>query len=332
MNFSEQKILLTGATGFIGRHIARRLCLEERAVVRVFLRNSAKAEEFLKLNAEVVPGDLSDPASVERAVEGSTLVIHAAAQVSSVPSRETFERSNIAGTENLLRAAGAAGVARFVHVSSIAVFGLATSGEITDQSPRLHSGDAYGDTKLDAEERVLACAREGRLPIVILRPSAVYGPGSTHWSVVPLKRVKKGKMFFVGGGRGLLNYVYIDNLVDAVLLATRDDRAVGEAFIVNDGATTWREFFGAYARMAGKNSIPSLPLWAAKGWVHYRNLVAALKREPTRVPPNALGFLVGTAIYRQTHIEQKLGHRSRVPLAEGLARTEAWFREVGLLP
>lgn len=331
MQLANQHVLVTGVTGFIGSHVARRLVAERKARVRGLARDPSKAEELVKLGVEVVQGDLTDPASLERAVRGCSVVIHTAAQVSSVPDREAFERSNVNGTQSLLRAAVEAGVSRFVHLSSIAVFGLAASGEVTDESPRRHSGDPYCDTKFDGEEVVLRCQRERRLPIVILRPSAVYGPGSTHWSIVPLKRIKKGKMTLFDGGHGRLNYVYIDNLVDAILLAAEDDRAVGESFIVNDGATTWREYFTAYARMAGKETVPSIPLWAAKIWLHFRNLLAALRGEPYRVHPNALGFLVATAVYRQRRIEEKLGYRSRIGLEEGLRRTELWFRQTGLL-
>jgi nucleoside-diphosphate-sugar epimerase len=331
MNLTESKILVTGATGFIGGHLVRRLRREKEARVRALVRNPAKAADVAKLGVELVQGDLSDYESLERALQGCSVVIHAAAQVSSVPDSAVFEQSNVSGTENLARAATAARVARFVHLSSIAVFGLPTSGEILDSSPRRPCGDPYCDTKLDAENVVWRYYREAGLPSVILRPSGVYGPGSTHWSVVPLKRIRKGKMFYVNGGRGLLNYVYIDNLVDAIRATVEDDRAVGEAFIVNDDATTWREFFGAYACMAGENNIRSVPLWAAKLWVHYRNLAAVWRGETTRVPPNALSFLVGSAVYKQSHIEEKLGFRSRVRLEEGMRRTETWFRETGLL-
>ncbi|MBI1940391.1 MAG: NAD-dependent epimerase/dehydratase family protein [Acidobacteria bacterium] len=331
MKLENQKVLLTGATGFIGGHVARRLLTEKSAAVRALVRNPAKAEDLARQGVELVPGDLGDVSALARAVRGCPVVIHTAAQVSSVPQREVFVQTNVAGTEYLLRAAAEAGVARFVHVSSIAAFGLPASGEIDDQTPRGPCGDSYCDTKFAAEEVVFRYGAERRLPVVILRPSSVYGPGSTHWSVIPLKRVKKGKMFLVGGGRGLLNYVYIDNLVDAIFLAVEDERAVGEAFIVNDGATTWQHFFGAYARMAGKDRIPSVPLWAARLWVHYRNLVAVIRRESSRVPPNALAFLIGSPVYRQTRIERTLGHRSRVNLEEGFRRTEAWFRETGLL-
>ncbi len=331
MKLENQRILVTGATGFIGGHVARRLLAEKSAAVRVLVRDPTKARGLAKLGMELVQGDLGDSAALKRAVHGCRVVIHAAAQVSSVPARETFVQTNVAGTENLLRAAGEAGVERFVHISSIAAFGLPLSGEVDDRSLRKPCGDPYCDTKLAAEEAVFRHGAERRLGVTILRPSSVYGPGSTHWSVIPLKRVKKGKMFLVSGGRGLLNYVYIDNLVDAILRVMEDERAAGEAFIVNDGATTWKEFFGAYARMAGRDGIPSVPLWAAKLWVHYRNLVAVIRGETARVPPNALAFLVGAPVYRQTRIELLLGHCSRVSLEEGLRRTEAWFRETGLL-
>ena len=331
MSLQNQRILLTGATGFIGGRVARRLLAEKSTQVRVLARDPARAKHLEKSGAEVMEGCLEDVAALERAAGGCSIVIHAAAQVSSVPSRETFVASNVEGTHNLLRAASAAGVRRFVHISSIAAFGLPLSGEISDHSPRATCGDPYCDTKYLAEEAVFGFATERRLPAVILRPSSVYGPGSTHWSVIPLKRLKKGKMFLVDGGRGTLNYVYIDNLVDAILLAAGHERAPGQAFSVNDGVTTWRDYFGAYAHMAGKIGIPSFPLWVARLWVRGRNVLAAIRGETARVPPNALAFLVGSPVYRQTHIEQTLGHRSRVDLPEGLRRTEAWFRETGLL-
>jgi nucleoside-diphosphate-sugar epimerase len=331
MDLAGQKILVTGVTGFIGSHLAPRLVDEKHAVVRGLARDPSKAAALAEAGIGIVRGDLRDAPSLARAVQDCAVVIHTAAQLSSVPDRQVFVDSNVVGTENILRASAAAGVRRFVHLSSVAVFGLAAQGEVTDDTPRAPSGDPYCDTKLDSEELVFRDHREGRVPATILRPSSVYGPNSIHWTVVPLKRIKKGRMLLFDGGRGRLNYVYIDNLVDAILLATEDDKALGEAFIVSDGASTWREYFDAYARMAGKPSARSMPLWMAKIWVRYRNLRSALRREPYRIHPNALGFLGAKAVFRQTHIEQTLGHHSRIGLEEGLRRTEAWCRQVGLL-
>ncbi len=332
MELSGRRILVTGATGFIGGHVTRRLLEREPATVRILVRDARKADELVKLGAEAVEGDLGDMGSLERAVEGTAAVIHAAAQVSSIPKRETFSQANRRGTENVLWAASRARVPRVVHLSSIAVFGVPAEGEITDRSPRGTSGDPYADSKYDAEVAVERYSRERGLPVTILRPSAVYGPGSTHWSVIPLKRIKKGSFFLVEEGQGLLNYVYIDNLVDAVVLALQSDTAASDAFIVNDGAVTCCEFYKAYARMAGiTKKLSSVSLLGAKVWVRYRNLVAAVKRESSRVPTEAVGFLASRAVYRQTHIEETLGHHPRIDLREGMRRTEAWFHETGLL-
>jgi nucleoside-diphosphate-sugar epimerase len=329
MELQGQRILVTGATGFIGGHIVRRL-LQEQVTVRAMARRPEAAGEVAKLGAEVVMGDLGDEDLLERAVQGCAVVIHCAAQVAPAPMRGQFEGPNVGGTENMLIASAKGEVKRFVYLSSVAVFGLPASGEITDDSPRGPAGEAYSDSKYGAEEAVWSFGRSRGLPFTILRPSCVYGPGSPHWSVLPLKRIRKGKMRLVAGGKGAFNYVYIDNLMDAVLLVARDDRALGEAFIVNDGCTTWREFYVAHARMAGKQGIPSAPLAAAKLYLAARNLMCRFNHK-SRVSLRALNFVAGRAVFRETHLEQTLGYRSVVNLEEGLRRTEAWFRQAGLL-
>jgi nucleoside-diphosphate-sugar epimerase len=330
MDLQGQRILVTGATGFIGGAVVRRL-LQEKRSVRAMTRRIERAGDLGKLGAEVVMGDLGDEDLLERAVEGCALVVHTAAQVDDKPTRTEYEGPNVGGTENILIAAQRAGVKRFVYLSSIAVFGLPAAGEVTDASPRGPSGEAYSDSKFGAEEAVWSFCRARGLPFTILRPSCVYGPGSTHWSVIPLKRIRKGKMPLIAGGRGAFNYLFIENLVDAILLACEDDRALGQAFIVNDGATTWRDFFGVYAKLAGRPNMPSVPLGVAKLFLTGRNLAYRLKhRSPTAL--RALNFLAGSAVYRETHIEQTLGYRPKIGLDEGLRRTELWFRETGLLP
>jgi nucleoside-diphosphate-sugar epimerase len=330
MELQGQRVLVTGATGFIGGAVVRRL-LQEKRTVRAMARRIEKAADLGKLGAEVVMGDLGDEDLLERAVDGCAVVIHAAAQVSDVPTRTQYEGPNVGGTENILIASQRAGVKRFVYISSIAVFGLPAAGEITDNSPRGPAGESYSDSKFGAEEAVWSFCRARGLPFTIIRPSCVYGPGSTYWSVIPFKRIRKGKMPLIGGGHGSFNYVYIDNLVDAIVLACEDDRALGRAFIVNDGATTWRKFFGVYARLAGRPKMPSVPVPVARLYLAGRNLIRRFKgKSPTSL--RALNFMTGSAVFRETEVEQTLGHKPRVSLEEGLRRTEAWFRETGLLP
>src|SRR2546428_8757310 len=146
MELARQKVLVTGATGFIGSRLVARLLREKGAAVRALARDPARAQGLAKLGAEVVIGDLADFASLERAVRDCSAVIHAAAQVSSVSSRDAFEQSNVRGTENILRAAEAARGSRLIHLSSIAFFGRAAFYLGTDQIPRCCSGDPDSGT------------------------------------------------------------------------------------------------------------------------------------------------------------------------------------------
>lgn len=329
MELQGQRILVTGATGFIGGALVRRLLSEGRAV-RAMARRPEKAADLGALGAEVVMGDLGDEDLLERAAQGCPVVIHCAAQVAPADARTAFEGPNVAGTENVLVACGKAEVKRFVFLSSVAVFGLPASGTITDDSPRGLAGEAYSDSKFGAEEAVWSFCRARGLPFTIVRPSCVYGPGSPYWSITPIKQIRKGKMLIIAGGRGTFNYVYIDNLVDAIQLTASDDRALGQAFIVSDGATSWHEFFGAYEKMAGQKGLRSVPLPVAKAGLAARNLITRFNHK-SRIALRAINFMSGSAVYSQKHIEQALGHRTQVGLEEGLRRTEAWFRQTGLL-
>jgi nucleoside-diphosphate-sugar epimerase len=330
MELEGQRILVTGATGFIGGHVTRRL-LSENRLVRVMARRIEKAADLEKLGAEVVMGDLGDEDLLERAVRGCAVVVHCAAQVGDMPTRAHYQGPNVGGTENMLVASSKSDVKRFVYLSSIAVFGLPASGDIDDSSPRGPAGESYSDSKCDAEEAVWSFCRARGLPVTVLRPSCVYGPGSPYWSIIPFKRIRKGKMKLIADGRGTFNYVYIENLVDAILLAAEDDRALGQAFIVNDGATTWRNFFSYYARLARREKLPSVPLTAAKLFLLSRNMMSRFNGK-SPVSLRALSFVAGSAVFRETSLEQTLGYRPKVDLDEGMRRTEAWFRETGLLP
>ncbi len=329
MELHGQRILVTGATGFIGGAVARRL-LSEGHTVRAMARQPEKATDLAALGAEVVMADLGDEDLLERAVQGCAVVIHCAAQVAPVDTRTAFEGPNVAGTENVLVACGKSAVQRFVFLSSIAAFGLPASGTITDDSPRGLAGEAYSDSKFGAEEAVWSFCNARGLPFTIVRPSCVYGPRSSYWSVIPLKQIRKRKMLVIAGGRGTFNYVYIDNLVDAIVLVAADDRALGDAFIVNDGTTTWREFFSAYEKMAGQKGLRSVSLATAKAGLTLRNAIYRFKHK-SPVALRAINFVSGSAVFSQAHIERKLGHHARVNLEEGMSRTEAWFRETGLL-
>lgn len=251
------RVLVTGATGFIGGRLVERLILDEGARVRVLLRNFARAPRIARFPIEMIAGDLTDAAAVRQAAADCELVVHCAFGGSG--TSEEKRAATIQGTEAVAHAAREAGVKRLVHLSTISVYGLPGDGDLDENAPRRRCGDDYSDTKLEAEQRVFDHYEKYGLPVTILQPTIVYGPFSAPWTVAPLALLKHERLVLVDGGAGLCNAVYVDDVVDAILLAAVCEEAVGQAFLISgDQPVTWREFYGAYERMLGQTATVSL--------------------------------------------------------------------------
>jgi nucleoside-diphosphate-sugar epimerase len=254
--------LVTGATGFIGSHLVHRLLASGRGVrVLCRARSLGKLSPQVRGRVEVILGDLTDRASLERATKGALRVFHAAGQVSDWGPVATFAGANVEGTRWLAEAAHAAGAKRFVHLSSFVVFGVPSPPEMDDDSPYGSGSDPYTRTKIEGEKTVLAFHRDTGAPVVVLRPTVVYGPGST-WLEEPKAMMKRGRFFLIGAGRGTCHPCYVENLCDALLLAAEHPRAVGRAFLVcDDQPISFSDYFAALASLAGtpppRRSIPT---------------------------------------------------------------------------
>jgi nucleoside-diphosphate-sugar epimerase len=144
-------------------------------------------------------------------------------------------------------------VRRLVHLSTISVYGLPGDGDLDERRARQPCGDDYSDTKLAAEQLVFSYHEKYGLPVAVLQPTIVYGPYSWPWTLMPLAFLKHERVVLVEGGTGLCNAVYVDDVVDAILLAAVRDEAVGQAFLISgDTPVTWRQFYGAYEHMLGE--------------------------------------------------------------------------------
>ncbi len=258
--------LITGATGFIGRHLARRL-LADGKKVRVLCRKGSEKKlpaDLLSL-VEIAVGDLRDRESLFIATRGITHVYHCAGNVLDWGLEKDFQEINVRGTRWLLEASDSSGVKRFIHLSSIAAFGTPSPAYFDDASPYVKSGDFYSRTKAEAEHYVFQFHRETGLACTVLRPAVVYGQDGT-WFEEPLKMIQQGKMFLLGGGKGTCHPCYIENLLDAMLLVASHPRAVGQGYIVADNdPITFKEYFNSIAEIAGKNPIRrSIPIPLAR--------------------------------------------------------------------
>ena len=325
--------LVTGASGFIGGRLAERLATEEGVRVRGMVRDPKKAERLRKLPLEIVRADLLDLESLRGAIDGCNLVFHCAAVVRETGDRNEFFDTNVKGTENILRVSREAGVKRFIHFSSVSVYGMDPPDRVDETTPFQPCGNLYCDTKIAAEKAVWAAYHEARLPVVVIRPANVYGPHSNPWTVRPIKLIKSGQMILINGGTGLCNYVYVDNLLDATLSATKRDESVGEAYLVSDGVpVTWKEFFGYYAQMAGKARIRSVPEWVGKAIALGMETSSKLTGKPPKITREAVGFLTRKARFSNEKARRELGFQPRFSLEEGMKLTEQWLREAGYLP
>jgi len=324
--------LVTGASGFIGGRLAERLATEEGVRVRALVRNPRKAKRLEKLPLEIVEGDLLDPQSLSRAVEGCDLVFHCAALVRMTGVKKKFYQVNVEGTENILKAAVQAGAKKFIHMSSVAVYGLNPPDGADENTAYEPCGNLYCDTKIASEEIVWAYHRERKLPVVVIRPTIAYGPHSKAWTLWPVKLINSGQMMLINEGTGLCNYVYIDNLIDATLMATKRDASVGQAYIIADDiALPWKEFFGCYAQMAGKPQMRSVPEGLGKIVALGMEITSKFTGKPPKLSRQDVGFLTRKARFSIEKARRELGYQPRLSLKEGMRITEQWLREEGHL-
>lgn len=258
-------ILVTGATGFIGEQLTRHL-LDAGQGVRILVRSREKAEAVfgpLVDRLEVAVGDLQDPASLERAVTGVERVYHLASRINFQGSLRRMRAVNVEGTRNLLDACVAAGVKRVVHMSSIAAGGPAVvdaNGRHrarTEEDEPAPLPDAYGITKLE-QERLALSYRDRGLEVVVVRPSAVFGPGDPDGMNTLIWMVKTGRLpFYLGSSQAVVNLVFVRDVVRGTVAAMEKGRS-GEVYNLVGPNLTQEQLLGLLAQVSGGRC----PRWA----------------------------------------------------------------------
>lgn len=246
-----KRVLVTGASGFIGCRVAEILALREGWDVRALVHNPAHASRIARLPVELVQGDLSDEHALAPLVRGCDAVVHCAIGTQYGQRRRIFEVT-VGGTRHLASAALSAGVRRLVHLSTMAVYGVNVSGILNEASPvNPPKGDDYSESKLEAEQVLRRAFAEG-LGVVMLRPGNVYGPFSRTFTTRPLQFLAKGRLMVVDGHTPS-NTVHVDNLVEAIIRSLEADHAIdGEVFVVSDGDDlSWGGFYRFFAEAIG---------------------------------------------------------------------------------
>lgn len=344
-----RRVLVTGGTGFLGGRMVEKLTLEQGARVRVLVRDFARAVRIARFDPEMVAGDVTDPRAVERAVEGCDVVFHLAHG-----TRGQFEQRravNEEGTEAVAQAALRAGVSRLVYTSTISLSAKTPAGDV-DETFEDPDPEPFSASKLRAEARLLALHRERSLPVAVLRPSCIYGPSSFGFTVDPLAELRSRRVVLVDGGEGLCNLVYVDDVVDAHVLAAVEPAAVGEVFLISgESPVTWKELFAAYERMLGVErtlamSVEEIRARRREAADAERRAAAVLRRlesrgiaaaraeepRPYRLPDDHMqSFYTVRPHFRIEKAKRVLGYRPRFDFDRGMRLTELWARWSGLL-
>ena len=252
------KVLVTGAGGFLGRRLSARL-LRDGAQVRLLVLRRDSGRPLP--DGEILEGDVGDPAVARRAAEGVDVVFHLASTYRLQCAPESVHRAvHVAGTLQLLEASRAAGVSRFVHCSTVGVHGHVRQPPANETAP-FAPRDVYQRTKLEGELLAMGYCRERGLPVAVVRPAAIYGPGDDRLKKL-YRMATSNPTIVLGSGEIRYHMIHVEDLVDGMLLAARRPEAVGEAFILaGRECLTVNELLRLIARLAGKEArIVHLPL------------------------------------------------------------------------
>lgn len=316
-------MLVTGATGFVGSHVAQR-ARELGIPCRALVRESSDTTLLNEWGVEQVVGDFFDHQALKRAVDGVSTIVHCAAKVGDWGPIDDYRAVNVRGLEHLLLEAEATGtLQRFIQISSLGVYeGRDHYGTDESEPPTSTGMDGYTLTKAEAEQLVLEHVREKGLAATVLRPGFIYGPRDQ--TVLPrlIERLKIGQVKYFGSGEQLLNNTFVGNLVDAIFLALEKPDSSGEVFNITDGKlVSKREYISTVAELAGYPAPQgSVPLGLARFLTKVSERLYRLlgKKEAPLLSNARFKFLGLNLDFSIEKAKRELGYDPRVSFAEGM--------------
>ena len=321
--------VITGANGFLGRHLVEDLLSRGMTVHAVDVHADRLDDLAGRAGLKIFQADICDQEAMRRVVSGAGVVFHlASAHLSLTISDADYWRINRDGALGLVRLCHEEKVARFVHVSSVGVYGEITNPPADETSP-CHPELIYEKSKLAGEEAVLDFARRNGFPLTVIRPVWVYGPGCPRTEKL-FRSLRKKTFFYIGSGNSLRHCLHVEDFNLACRLCASRSEAVGQVFVIGDARpVTLHELLGAMAR-ASASPEPRLhlplflarPLFATVEW-----LANALNREPF-VSSRTLKFFTNNTAFSIAKARKLLGFEPRFDVAEGMRRTWAAINQL----
>ena len=328
----SRRFFLTGATGFVGGHLAEALSQQENQVIA--LARPSSDTTFLDSldNVTVERGELSDTAKINQLVADVDVVIHCAAKVGDWGSVEDYRAVNVEGLRSVLDACKGQGISRFVLMSSLGVYPTKHHNNTTEEEPlpKRHP-DGYSQSKAEAEQLARKYHNELGVPVVILRPGFVYGPRDRTVMPKLIEGLRQGTIRYPGGGNGALNTIYVGNLLQATFLAVDRMEAVGQTYNLTDGEfVSKRQFIEAIAdAMKLPHPTRTPPLWLARWITSIAEGMAKMRgaKEAPFFTSAKLKFLGYNLDFSIDKAKLELGYHPRFPFSDAMFLTMEWYRE-----
>lgn len=328
----NMRVLVTGGTGFTGKALVQRLLRKGYDVIALDYQEGLKTSELNEAGAKVVIGSVTDRGVVKEAMSGVEIVYHLAAAFREINvSDKYYADVNVNGTRIVLEEAYAQNVKKFIYMSTCGVHGNIENPPQGEDAP-IQPADYYQQTKYEAEPIVQEYFEKG-MNTVILRPAAIYGPGDPERFQMIFKRVSKGMFPMFGDGRTYYHPLYIDNLIDACMLAMEEGKGVGEAYLIADEEyLEIKEIVKKTAEALGvKVKIPHFPILPIV-WVGHicEKICKPFKISPF-IFPRRVDWYRQNRAFSIEKAKRDLGYAPKVSIAEGLRRTGEWYRKEKLI-
>lgn len=330
MNLKNKTLLITGIDEFIGQRAAE-LAIAQGMKVRG-LQNSAFHDKKVKdlVGVEVIVGNINDVKIAQKACQGVDIVLHTTQLAQEAGALKDFREVNVDGTVNIAKAAKNAGVKTFIHLSSVMVYGFNYPNLVTESDNLSSEDNPYCQTKIEAETALLQLNNPPDFDITIIRAGDVYGPGSIPWIVRPVHFMRQKLFAYASDKPGVINHVYVDNLIDAIFLAIAKETS-GEIFNITDGKeTSWKDYFTRLAEISNSPAPMSLGKDEIKLFLKLRVQGQKLFRKKADILPESIDFMTRPYAYSIAKAQNLLSYSPKIDLEQGLQRTQKWLENADL--
>lgn len=325
-------ILVTGATGFLGSALTLEL-IQRQQDVRVLVRDENKARQQFGEAVSIVRGEITDVPQVQAALEGVSVVYHLVGRLyhPSVPT-PLYRETHVEGTRILLDACkGRSQLQRIVHCSTTGVLGVTGTQPAAEDAPFAPT-NPYEATKLEGELFALKAHKEYGLPVSVIRPGLVYGPGDLHLLGF-FASINRGRPCLIDSGKSMIHPVYIDDMTEAFIASAERPEAIGRSYnIAGAYPVSFKTLSTAIARSLGK-SLPKgdIPLWLANLASDAFSVIPGFQDERAPLTRSRVKFLTNSRVYSIERAQTELGYEPKIGLDEGMKSTAAWYQKHGYL-